>query len=528
MYVKIIQFNYIKKGFSMKKHIQLTSLLLALLMVLPACSKDEGTSGETTPVETQNDITVETEPAPDVRANHLDALPDDLDFGGMAINCLFRGVASMAEGTSGGYWITNDVCGTDNVGDIVSDLVWERNNSVADRLNVDLQWTASEGGSLKNDITVYKNVVMSSDDTFDYFLATGNTSAGQGMNTYMRDISSIPYVNWESPWWWQFANKALSLDGKAMHFVVGDMLLTNLAQTCIMFFNKSMYTDVYGDADEVYEMVLDGTFTIDNLSTLVAGAYQDVNGDGMADENDTYGLLWSENQYEELAGWAMSLNMDLYQRDADGVLTITMNNERTVTSIEKVYALMNENAGSFIGKGTIADQAVLFTEDASLFLAARMISATDASMREMESEYGLIPMPKLDEKQDMYYAGVHESGTVLCVPKSTAETKIEAVGAVLEALCGEAHRTYMDAFLETAMKTKYSRDEMSGQCIDLIMAGLTKNTLDEYNLYFSGLITACIYNPMKSDPSSFASTFQSNITKAETSWAQALEDMKNQ
>ena len=281
----------------MKKSTQLISLLLALLMVLPACSKDEGTAGETAPAETQTDITAEPEPAPDVRANHFDELPDDLDFGGMSINCLFRGVASMSEGTTGGYWITNDVCGTDNVGDIVSDLVWERNNSVADRLNVDLQWTATDGGSLKNDIAVYKNVVMSSDATFDYFLATGNTSAGQGMNTYMRDISNIPYVNWESPWWWQFANEALSLDGKAMHFVVGDMLLTNLAQTCIMFFNKSMYTDVYGDADEVYEMVLDGTFTIDNLNTLVAGAYQDLNGDGIADENDKYGLLWSENQY---------------------------------------------------------------------------------------------------------------------------------------------------------------------------------------------------------------------------------------
>ena len=218
--------------------------------------------------------------------------------------------------------------------------------------------------------------------------------------------------------------------------------------------------------------------------------------------------------------------MDLYRRDEDGAVVITMNNEQTVNAIEKTYALMKENAGSFIGKGTIADQAIPFSEGSSLFLAARMISATSSTLREMDNGYGIIPMPKLNEAQDMYYSGVHESGSVLCVPKSTAEAKLEMVGATLEALCGEAHRTYMDAFLETAMKSKYSRDELSGQCIDLIMAGLTKNTLDEYNSSFGGIMTGCIYNVMKNNPSSFASTFQSSITAAETAWEKALAAMQ--
>ena len=103
---------------------------------------------------------------------------EGIDFGGATITGLFRGVASMLDGTTGGYWLTNDVCGTDNIGDTVSDAVWQRNNTVSERLNIDLQWTASDGGSLANDITVFKNVVMSSADSFDFFLPTGNTSAG--------------------------------------------------------------------------------------------------------------------------------------------------------------------------------------------------------------------------------------------------------------------------------------------------------------------------------------------------------------
>jgi len=303
------------------------------------------------------------------------------------------------------------------------------------------------------------------------------------------------------------------------------MLLTNLAQTCIMYFNKDMYTDLYGDADEVYTMVLDGKFTIDKLHELVQGAYKDANGDGAKNTGDQYGLLWSSTANEELAGWVACLDLDLYTRNEDGTLTITMDNERTITAIEKVYALMNQNEGSRFGTGAIADEAKPFSEGAGLFLAARMINATTETMRNMEQEYGLIPMPKLDEAQDKYYAGVHDSGTVLCVPKSTADSKMEAIGATLEALCGEAHRTYMDAFLETAMKMKYSRDALSGQCIDLIMEGLTKNILMEYTSYCNSIVGTCITGPMKSNPAGFAAAFRKVGPAAEKTWAKAVADL---
>ena len=53
-----------------------------------------------------------------------------------------------------------------------------------------------------------------------------------------------------------------------------------------------------------------------------------------------------------------------------------------------------------------------------------------------------------------------------------------------------------------------------------------KNTLDEYNSSFGGIMTGCIYNVMKNNPSSFASTFQSSITAAETAWEKALAAMQ--
>ena len=513
-----------------KTNARIVAALLLAALLLPACAKDNGgtnTPGTSAPVTSGSAETSAPEETtdPNARANHMDKLPADLNFNGETVTALFRGTMSDLEGTAGSYWIRNDVCGTDNIGDIVSDAVWERNKTVEERLGINLEWIPSDGGSLSADQQVIKSILTSQDDTYSFFLPTGNTSAETGLHVYMRDLSNAKYLDLTSPWWWKFAIEAMSIDGKTKQFIVGDMLLTNLAQTCVLYFNKDIYNDVYGNPDDMYQLTLDGKLTQDKLYELAAGAYKDANGDGVKNEGDIFGLLFSNGTNEEMAGYIASCDLDLYERDADGHLTITMNNERTVTAVEKLYRLLNENEGSWKRAGTIADQAKPFSEGSSLFLGARLISATTETMREMEQEYGILPMPKLDEAQEKYLSGVHNSGSNLCVPKMVNDKHFETVGAVLEALCGEAHRTYMDAFLETAMKLKYSRDALSGQCIDLVVDGLTKNTLLEYPNYCASIVGTCLFTPIKSNPNAFATSFRKVGPAAQKQWDKAVADM---
>ena len=107
----------------MKTSLKLIAGLLVAAMLLPACAQDGGETADTTAaaVTDASDVVVEeTTLDPNLRANHFDALPADINFDGAAITCLFRGTLADIEGTSGAYWIRNDVCGTDNIGDIVS------------------------------------------------------------------------------------------------------------------------------------------------------------------------------------------------------------------------------------------------------------------------------------------------------------------------------------------------------------------------------------------------------------------------
>jgi hypothetical protein len=71
---------------------------------------------------------------------------------------------------------------------------------------------------------------------------------------------------------------------------------------------------------------------------------------------------------------------------------------------------------------------------------------------------------------------------------------------------------------------KYSRDALSGQCIDLVMAGLTKNTLFEYASFTASVVSTCIYNPIKSNPSGFAAAFRKVGPAAQKQWDKFVQD----
>ena len=91
-------------------------------------------------------------------------------------------------------------------------------------------------------------------------------------------------------------------------------------------------------------------------------------------------------------------------------------------------------------------------------------------LRDMEKDYGIIPMPKLDEQQDQYTAFCHDGSSAFCIP--VTQNTPDTVAAFLEAMCAETYRVVTPAYFETALKGKYSRDNETSQMLDLIVSGI--------------------------------------------------------
>ena len=54
------------------------------------------------------------------------------------------------------------------------------------------------------------------------------------------------------------------------------------------------------------------------------------------------------------------------------------------------------------------------------------------------------------------------------LPITIDDERLEKACAVVEAMCAQSYRTVIPAYFDVALKVKYSRDEMSGQVIDML------------------------------------------------------------
>ena len=87
----------------------------------------------------------------------------------------------------------------------------------------------------------------------------------------------------------------------------------------------------------------------------------------------------------------------------------------------------------------------------------------------MESDFGVVPLPKWDETQERYYTPSDSNafGTLV-----TAKSP-EAVGAYLEMGSSYGHRNLIPLFFDKELKAKLARDPESAEMFDLILSSST-------------------------------------------------------
>ena len=97
------------------------------------------------------------------------------------------------------------------------------------------------------------------------------------------------------------------------------------------------------------------------------------------------------------------------------------------------------------------------------------------NLRNMEDDFGVIPMPKYDENQKKYRTRAI-GGLYGSVPSTTKNA--ENISIILEALAAESYYNLMPAFCETVLKDKYSRDTDSAEMLDLILNSMYQDLSD--------------------------------------------------
>ena len=437
---------------------KLFALLLAALMTSTSLISCGDGAAETTAETAAANEAGETEAAvgETTREQIDDNLPEK-DFGGRNFHLLTRQ----------NYF--HKFMPEDMTGEAVNDALYTRNTKIMELYNITMEYTAPAcewGSSSKTWNQDLETSVMAGDGAYDLVAGYASTVPEVVTKNILLNWHDVPYIDLSRPWWSERVSEALTVNGKLL-LLTGDYSLSLWDDMFGFLFNKQVALD-YG-IEDLYSLTREGKWTMDKLAEFSAAVSNDSDGNGTWDQNDTYGLV--SNWSTSIDTFQIGCQMDLVSHTDDGGLEITMMSEKAVDILNRVVSLYNDahSAYAFSEGGDLTTYNNMFSNGQALFYAIFFDNIT--ALRDMETDFGILPYPKLDDAQADYASTSRDNFDLFVLPIDVKDQEFS--GIITEALCAESYRTVVPTYYDVVLKTKNSRDEESAEMIDIIRDSLT-------------------------------------------------------
>jgi len=420
-------------------------LILMLVSMFAACSDTGGNNTVTdTTIKSDNaEINEETKP------DYLGKLPE-MDLGGFTLNILHYNDIWLT-------WAQNILDAEAEDGDLLNDAVYERNLYIKDRYKCDINVT-----SVDNPDSMVRPLAMAGDSTYDVVFMY-DLSVLNHLDSIMA-WNDIPYIDLSAPWWNPDAASIFDIAGKQLA-VCGAYSISVLSRAAGYVFNKDIYSRFTFD-ESIYDSVSNGTWTIDNMYKIAQMAVSDLNGDGVYDTNDRYGITGSVK--EHYLRMHLGSGIQYITQDSEGYPVFSLpTDEVAIAKMQHMIDMNKDNNIFQFSKTSLHDGAPgdLFKNSKVLFDISPVFSIE--RLRDVEFDIGVIPVPKYDEKQDRYYAPSF-GAEVQMMLRSVDMSRLDNIGLLLEAMSIHSQENLVQTYKEVMLKTKYARDNESEAMLDII------------------------------------------------------------
>lgn len=310
---------------------RLFALLLAagMLLSLAACSSDTTASDNDT-ADNGGDAASVNVGGDDaaVTSAEVSYYPeiDGVDYDGRGFNLLYF----SNELSHGWTDIPTDMNPTEETGDILNDAVYNRNRTVEELVNIKISEYPTKGQDGVR--TAVSTDVMSGDGQYDLCFQSIVGIIGLADNGLLRDLNKVG-INTDAPWYDKLSIEEMTIDGK-LFYVNSDISYIDKLATIVVFFNKAIAENY--NMDDFYERVRGGTWTYDYMLECSEGMSDDLNGDGVLNAEDAYGIACQNDGSYYLLH---STGNKFGEKTADG-LRFTAGDEAVVTALQDVMDLM--------------------------------------------------------------------------------------------------------------------------------------------------------------------------------------------
>ncbi len=278
------------------------------------------------------------------------------------------------------------------------------------------------------------------------------------------ELGSIDGINLKNSWWDQNANEQLSING-LQFFTTGDIDIYDDMQQFIIMFNRDLFTQKISDMtiDQLYETVMEGNWTWDKYYALGQGLVDDYDGNNTMNQFDQYGMItWDDTIYAVFS----SGGSRIVSNDNDTLTLSIIGDEAAINCMTEYTNWTKQNAWNY-SRVSGGAAITMFSENRALFFLGRLESL--GNFRDMDSDYGILPVPKCTDDQENYHVGTscfHYS--MICT--LNLPDAIDMRGDVIESCAYWSKQFLTPAYYEKTLEGTNTRDEGSLDTLKIIAA----------------------------------------------------------
>ena len=285
---------------------------------------------------------------------------------------------------------------------------------------------------------------------------------------------------------------------------MGDKLLLSLSDMCVssndnthcMLFNKKLHENY--QLENLYDIVGQNKWTFEKFREMTRNTSADLNGDGKMTEADQFGYFIGGGSGQLNFLWAGG--SQITSKDENNIPYLNMMSERTVAIYDFLYELRNSGDAFYYAFWEKPYAYEFFSADKALFMTTQI--GVINNLRNMDTDFGIIPYPKFDEAQEAYGHYVDGHATLMAVPMTV--TNPEKDGVIIEALSYDSYVNLVPIYYDTIITTKFTRDEESAAMLDIIY---NSRVFDFAYVYDNWNLAFAFSNMLDAKNASFASYY---------------------
>ena len=353
-------------------------------------------------------------------------------------------------------------------GDEVAVEVYERNLTLEDEFKVELNFVDSLGhwGTRSDDKKFIETAVQSGTNDYDLVFGTNVAMATMMYSGLFHNLCDVDPINFDHTWWMPDTVETYGI-GEHVYGAQGDFGHSYYSGLGLIAYNVTLgenfgVPSAHGD---LYKTVYDGKWTLDKMLEI-ATAYSEDNGDGVMNiGDDVFGLV-SVTVPSRLFLFSQGHELITLNDTADGVVIPNAIDEKTITSYEKLYETFQT--------GTHPNCICLesyphaeFASDKILLYTAYFAHLGSEEIRNMASEYMIMPMPKYDEDQDDYITPFSTSVGMALIPVTAVDS--DTSGMILEYMGYLGEKNICPVYVEQTLKLKYATDPKVMEMVQFII-----------------------------------------------------------